>query len=404
MNANPFRFICLLSLACSSLFILQSNVLHAQEQITPIDYSNSLNTFRNSGKGHVAFMGGSITEMNGYRPIMMEKFKERFPDTEFTFTNAGIASTCSTTGAFRVESDLFAEGPVDLLLLEFAVNDDQDAQHSLAQAKKGFEGIVSHVRNRNPNADIVVIHFCNPGMVELYSQGKTPRSIDAHHEVALLNGLAEVNVAKLLAEEIEAGTMTWEQYGGTHPKRPGNQFAADATWEVLTSWWEKATLADKLVAHREPTMFADVKSYRRGHWLDWASVPEQEGWSREHPNWSELPGSFRDRYRSMPICHADKIGTNLNFEFTGTAIGLFVLAGPDAGMVEFQIDDQEPQTVDLYHHFSKGLHYPRTVMLDDELQFGTHQVKLTVSEKQNENSQGHAIRILKIGVDGPIEE
>ena len=44
-------------------------------------------------------MGGSIAEMEGYRPIMMEALKRRFPDTAFQFTNAGVASTCSTTGA-----------------------------------------------------------------------------------------------------------------------------------------------------------------------------------------------------------------------------------------------------------------------------------------------------------------
>src|SRR5512136_862597 len=76
-------------------------------------------------KGHVVFMGGSITEMDGYRPMVCELLRKRFPETEFAFTNAGIASTCSTTGAFRLQADVLAKGPVDLFLVEFAVNDDQ---------------------------------------------------------------------------------------------------------------------------------------------------------------------------------------------------------------------------------------------------------------------------------------
>lgn len=45
--------------------------------------------FEKEKKGHVAFIGGSITEMNGYRPMVMEILKKRFPDTAFTFTDAG---------------------------------------------------------------------------------------------------------------------------------------------------------------------------------------------------------------------------------------------------------------------------------------------------------------------------
>src|ERR1700753_803879 len=59
--------------------------------------------FEQSKKGRVAFMGGSITEMNGYRPMVCESLKKRFPGTDFTFVDAGIASTCSSTGAFRLE-------------------------------------------------------------------------------------------------------------------------------------------------------------------------------------------------------------------------------------------------------------------------------------------------------------
>ena len=45
------------------------------------DFKNSRIQFERNKKGHVAFIGGSITEMNGYRPIMMEYLKDRFPQT-----------------------------------------------------------------------------------------------------------------------------------------------------------------------------------------------------------------------------------------------------------------------------------------------------------------------------------
>ena len=88
--------------------------------------------FERNKAGRVAFMGGSITEMQGYRPLVGQLLQRRFPDTKFTFIDAGISSTCSTTGAFRLAHDVLDQGPVDLFFVEFAVNDDQDAGHAEA--------------------------------------------------------------------------------------------------------------------------------------------------------------------------------------------------------------------------------------------------------------------------------
>ena len=55
--------------------------------------TNSKFVFESTKRGHVAFIGGSITEMNGYRPLMSAYLQQQFPATQFTFTNAGIAST-----------------------------------------------------------------------------------------------------------------------------------------------------------------------------------------------------------------------------------------------------------------------------------------------------------------------
>src|SRR5258706_14209012 len=111
---------------------------------------NSRIVFEQSLQGHVAFMGGSITEMNGYRPMVCQNLQKRFPKTKFTFTDAGIASTCSTTGAFRLKEQVLDKGPVDLFFLEFAVNDDQDAHHARRECIRGLEGILAHVRRHNP--------------------------------------------------------------------------------------------------------------------------------------------------------------------------------------------------------------------------------------------------------------
>ncbi|MBE3070388.1 MAG: hypothetical protein IMZ66_09160, partial [Planctomycetes bacterium] len=113
--------------------------------------------FHADRRGHVVFLGGSITEMDGYRPMVSEMLRKRFPETAFTFTSAGIASTCSTTGAFRLAADVLDRGPVDLAFVEFAVNDDQDTHHTPAECVRGMEGIVRHLRRACPRADVVIV-------------------------------------------------------------------------------------------------------------------------------------------------------------------------------------------------------------------------------------------------------
>ena len=69
------------------------------------------------------------------------------------------------------------------------------------------------------------------------------------------------------------------------------------------------------------------------------------------------------------------------------------MAGPDAGALEYSIDGGPAHTLETYHRFSKGLHYPRTVMFRTDLDPGPHQLRLRMSGKSS--SGGHAARILE---------
>src|SRR5258708_1841659 len=64
---------------------------------------NSRITFEKTGAGNVAFIGGSITEREGYRPLVWAELQKKFPNTKFTFTTAGVSSPASITGAFRLQ-------------------------------------------------------------------------------------------------------------------------------------------------------------------------------------------------------------------------------------------------------------------------------------------------------------
>ena len=69
----------------------------------------------------------------------------------------------------------------------------------------------------------------------------------------------------------------------------------------------------------------------------------------------------------------------VTIEFEGHAIGAYVLAGPDAGVLEVSIDGEDYKRVNLYHQYSRGLHYPRTVMFATDLKPGKHTAQIRVA-------------------------
>jgi lysophospholipase L1-like esterase len=238
---TPLRFLLALIFSFHALAV----AVHAVDTPPPFganvvlrgNLTNSCLQFGRAKKGNVAFIGGSITEMEGYRPMVSKILEKRFPETAFTFTDAGIASTCSTTGAFRLASDVLSHGPVDLFFIEFAVNDDQDAHHTREECIRGMEGILRHALAANPKMDIVITFFVNEGMLKQLQSDKVPLTIEAHQAVAEHYGIPTINLAKEIAEEITAGTINWRQYGGVHPAPFGNGICAKMIDEVFNRAW-----------------------------------------------------------------------------------------------------------------------------------------------------------------------
>lgn len=361
-------------------------------------YANSQLQFEKNKTGRVAFMGGSITQMNGYRPMVADWLQKRYPKTKFEYVNAGISSTCSTTGAFRLKSHVLDKGRIDLFFIEFAVNDDQDAGHASRECIRGMEGIIRQARKAQPNMDIVVTHFVNPGMLEELRSGKMPVSMAAHEKVLKAYDVSTIFLAREVADRVNAGKLTWKVFGGTHPKPAGNAIAAGMIGRLLTSAW--AGLPVKAAApHAAPWKPIDGGSYFNGHFESPASSANTD-WKWHMPDWKTIPGGFRSNpFGGKNLLTVTEPGKEATLKFKGRALGAYVLAGPDAGVMEVSIDGGKWKKVDLYHHHSRGLHYPRTVIFAADLKAGQHTARLRLSEKSNAKSKGTAARILQFTVN-----
>ncbi len=371
-----------------------------RNQVLRGSLQNSRIQFEREKTGRVAFIGGSITQMNGYRPMLGQWLQKRFPETRFELVNAGISSTCSTSGAFRLRDHVLAKGPIDLFFVEFAVNDDQDARHTLQNCIRGMEGIIRQARTLQPEMDIICTHFVNPGMLKQLQSGENPIPMNGHEQVLKHYSIPTNFVARELADRIKKGTMSWKTFGGTHPGKAGNALAAEGASAILEAAWSQPLEKDARKApHPVPGKPLDPGSYFNGHFLGPAKASQDEGFRYYQPEWKKIPGGFRNTFAGMKLLCADKPGAGTRVQFKGQTLGAYVLAGPDAGILETSIDGGDFMAVDLYHHYSRGLHYPRTVILATNLKPGQHTAHIRVVKNKNAGSKGNAARILQFGVN-----
>lgn len=357
--------------------------------------------FERDKVGRVAFLGGSITEGGGWRDLVCQELRKRFPNTQFDFINAGISSMGSTPGAFRFSRDVLKNGPVDLLFEEAAVNDEANGQTDLEQIR-GMEGIVRQARLANPVIDIVLLHFVDPAKMKVINRGQVPSVIANHEKIAAAYDLPSIDLAKEVTERIRASEFTWEKdFVDLHPSPFGHQLYYRSICRLMDAAWKTPLPANaKLLAHKLPDP-VDAKSYFHGRLANIAEAQIENGWKLT-PNWTPTDGAAtRKGFVHVPMLVATEPGATLRLRFEGTAVGIFVAAGPDAGTVEYSVDGGPLRRRDLLTHWSGGQHLPWANVLAADLDEGSHELLLRPVRQKNPASTGHAVRIAHFLVNGP---
>ena len=240
--------------------------------------------FEKEKTGRVAFLGGSITAAPGWRDMVCEDLMRRFPQTKFDFINAGIPSLGSTPGAFRFERDVLQNGPIDLLFEEAAVNDDTNGFSDVEQVR-GMEGIIRRARLANPQVDIVLLHFVDPGKIDQISKGETPAVIRNHEAVAERYQVPSINLAKEVTERIHAAEFTWaDDFRDLHPTPFGHNLYAKSVRRLLDAAFQAKTPTPTPLELPEPL---DPNSYFRGR--PRRCCPSHLGATGDHEQGMEVP-------------------------------------------------------------------------------------------------------------------
>ena len=180
-----------------------------------------------------------------------------------------------------------------------------------------------------------------------------------------------------------------------HPAPFGQALYARSIGRLFdAAWKEPCAVSAAIVPHQLPPQPLDAKSYFRGRLGDIRDAKLASGWKIDS-SWKPTDkAGTRAGFVNVPMLVADEAGATLKLKFSGTAIGIFVAAGPDAGTVEYSIDGSPFASQDLFTQWSPGLHIPWAYVLTGDLSDGKHELTLRIAEKKNPASTGHACRIV----------
>jgi len=367
--------------------------LKSQDFIYPFgNLNNTLYPIQHERKATVAFLGGSITNMKGWRDKVSNYLMDLFPETEFTFINAGIPSLGSLPHAFRLQTDVLDKGPIDLMFIESAVNDQVNGTTEQHQ-RRALEGIIRHAYIANPTINMVMMAFADEDKVDDYQIGKLPLEVNVHQDLANYYKIPFINLAEEVTKRIVAGEFTWnDDFKDLHPSSFGQEIYF-ATIKALLQKEFVNQIASKPVSVNLPVPLQKF-SYTNGAYLSVNKASIKNGFTI-NPFWKPNDGvRARSGFVNVPVLTAEIPDANFELSFEGTAVGIAVLAGPDAGIINYSIDGKEYQSIDLFTEWSSGLHLPWYVMLDDNLSKGKHTLKLNVASSHNKQSKGTACRIV----------
>jgi lysophospholipase L1-like esterase len=365
--------------------------------------ANSHRQFTQEKTGRVVFLGGSITAGGGWRQLVSEGLSKRFPETKFEFINAGIGSMGSVPHAFRLERDVLAHGPVDLLFLEAAVNDSSNMPGRPDLMLRGMEGVVRHMRLVSPRTDIVQLHFVMEPHMADYRANRVPDSIAQHERVAIAYGNPSLNLAKEVTERIDAGEFTWAaDFKNLHPSPFGHRLYAHGVARMLGAAFA-GPVAEAVKPHPLPPAL-DPRSYARGRLGDLAQIRPGKGFelirswapADDAKNTKGKKIGTRAGFVHVPALVGTEPGAEFAFDFHGTACGLFIATGPDAGQIEFSVDGRPWQTVETYTSWSGTLHLPWALVLDDQLAEGDHAVRVRILASRSPKSEGTTLRVFHL--------
>jgi lysophospholipase L1-like esterase len=341
----------------------------------------------------IAYLGGSITAQDGWRPKTLRWFQEQSPKAKVSEINAAIGGTGSDLGVFRLEHDVLRHKP-DLLFVEFAVNDSGTAPDQIYRC---MEGIVRQTWKANPVTDICFVYTLTEDMLKTLQLDQFPRAASAMEKIADHYGIPTIHMGlevarmekagKLVftgkqpqsdAEKASLGTRVLFSPDSVHPYDSGHQLCFDA---VVRSW-DPIRRAGQPGPHKLPQPFV-ADNWESATMIPLRQAKLSSGWKLLDPE-SGLAKSFG--HRLPELWKAGSPGETITFRFRGTTARIYDLLGPDCGQVTVEVDGKSLGVKPRFDSFCT-YHRLATLSVAEGLTNDLHTVRITLHPDQPDKAK-----------------
>jgi acyl-CoA thioesterase I len=338
---------------------------------------------RNGENVTIAYLGGSITQGVGvptpdknFATLATKSFAEKYAKdkSKVTCINAGIAGTPSTLGIVRSEDDIISKNP-DIVFVEFAVNDGQDAD-----SREIYESLVKKLLNSESKPAVVLLFTV---LRNGYAAQEHMSKIGAYYDLGM------ISVKDAIFPEINANRMVFlEDYAAddAHPNVNGNILIT----EFISNYFDAAYANAKDLSYAIPDQplekagYATLKNVTTVSGLiinagDFEEKPLScftytKGWIRNSADPENKPMVMKLTFNKLIICFKQE-----NKE-------------DSLGSVDVLIDGEKAATLNGYDKNAWG-NILTNIVYKTEEEAKEH----TVTLKMAEGSEGKSFTLLGIG-------
>ena len=312
------------------------------------------------GEVRVAYLGGSITDAEGWRLMTTEWLQERYPKSVIQAHNAAHSGTTSDLACFRLERDCLFFHP-DLIFVEFGVNDGIATKERIY---RGMEGIIRQARRANPEVDLCIVYTVCESMVKGIQEGKFPPTYEAMEAIANHYNLPSLHMGldvvrgvtdgKILfrgaypeteEEKAALGDRILFSCDGVHPLREGHAFYRDAVARAMEIMAPLGTPGP--VSLPEPFREDNFEYARLTSLSDLAL---SSGWTKLDP--ASDPMAQRFEAKLPELWCARTPGESITVRFKGTSILVYDLVGPGCGQIKVTMDGEALKTIPRFDAWS----------------------------------------------------
>lgn len=254
----------------------------------------------------IGFLGGSITQgcnssipETCYAYRVYKWWKEKFPNSDITYVNAGIGGTTSQFGVARVDDDLLSKN-IDFTTVEFSVNDDANDHF-----KETYEGLIRHIYSSENKPAILIVNNVR------YDDGINAQ--EQHNAVGQEYHIPCVSMVPTIYEKVRVGEIKNRDIteDDLHPNDLGHELVAGVINHFLELVYEN--LDNERESEFDMPKPLTLNAYEHSvRYQNNNYEPVNNGFTADLTPQNDIREIFRKGWTS------DKKGATLTFEIEGS--------------------------------------------------------------------------------------